>query len=245
MNIEKRNKHQQLRKTETIIFWILFVLFFLFSLAFLFISFLADESHKVSSITISFIIVAGVLAVLLIFIYLYGATKFQMITDKVDNYIRNKEYSEGIKYITCIKDINYFFISLDKIYYYQGILYLYDNRLEEAISYFDFLYSYSKSDTLVIYNSIKNLGLIYLVNDNKEGLKKLNDKYQSLRKSAAMIKTINKYTNSEMLYLYSILDKIFSDNEEKNKEALRSYIAIPLIKSYLEKKQNKKEKKND
>lgn len=238
MDEVKIKLHQKLRKIETIFFWILFILFFAFSIAFLFISFLSC-SNIFTSLTISFVIVAGVMAVLIIFIYIYGASKFQKITDKVDNYIRNKEYQEGIKYIRGIKDITYFFISFDKIYYYLGILYLYDSNKDEASKLFILLVNYSKSDILVTYNSIKYLGLIYLINNNQEGINNLNEKYLSLRRKAASFKTINKYTNSDLLFLYSIIEKITSDEEEKKKDALKTYIGIPLIQNYLDKKEKK------
>ena len=45
--------------------------------------------------------------------------------------------------------------------------------------------------------------------------------------------------NGPLVFLYSIIDKITSDDEEKKKDALRTYIGIPLIKSYLDKKEKK------
>ena len=240
MDKEKIKKHLLLKKIEKILFWSLFGIFFALVISFFVLSLFLDSSKVSLPLSFSLIISAGLVAILLIFSRIYGASKLQKIVSIVEQYIKEKKYQEGITYLSNISNITYFFVSFDNIYYYLALLLLYDNQLQLSSNYFSFLTKYPNSDTLVIYNSIMYLGLIYLTNEDSKSLSKLNEIYSSLRKKAAYLKNYNKYTSGVLTSIYSVIDKIFSDNKETKLNVLKAYMNIPTIKKYLEKKGKKK-----
>ena len=232
MDTNKLDKYKNIKEKETIFFWIIFSLAFLGVIAFFVLTLINNEELKLEYISIIIIGVSLFLALIIIFYYVYGAIRFQKITMNVDMYIKDKKFKEGINYLISLKDITYFFISFDKIYYYLSVLYLYDNNVSLATDQLVYIVKYKKTDVVVLFNSIKYLFLIFITS-NDSRIDTLKTIYNKEKLSIITRHTINKYINYELNLQIKIINDLISDNSSISTSAMLQYKYFEFVSKYI------------
>ena len=234
MDTKRIEKYRQIKDKETIFFWVIYSLVFLGIVSFFVLVLINNPELNLGNITIIVISITLFLALIIVFYYVYGAIKFQKITINIDMYIKDKKYDEGIKYLLSLKDFNYFFISFDKIYYYLSILYLYVNNIDVATEQFVYICKYKKTDTVVLFNTLKYLFLLFITSSD-ERIEILKNIYNKEKLAITNRHSINKYINSEINLQIKIIDDLISDDKKRIKNSLLQFKKFDFVSNYISK----------
>lgn len=217
------------------------VLIALFTLLFILDSILTglESSEEKQWLTIIHICIASVLLITNTIIFSIEAIRKAKVEKNITNFIKAKQYTDAIEYLSKVASINRFYNINQMILYYLGYLELLLDNPKAASTYldkFDLENQFLPNSIYLAYTIFLLYIIRYNTNDSA-ALENIHAIYTT-KKKVLLEATLWKKVKNEMIYLFDIIDFLNNKDMKQAKEKIinSNLIHIPMVERLISQK---------